>query len=116
MVEPTSSATTAAAVTGAVAVTSIIPGVNGDALIGAFAGAVVFALHAKDLSITKRLVYMVVSILLGYLGADEVLRHTGMQSYTLASFGLSAVVVTLALAGIDKIRDFDIASIFRRGG
>ena len=47
--------------------TSIIPGVNGDALIGAFAGAVVFALHAKDLSIAKRLIYMIVSILLGLL-------------------------------------------------
>lgn len=113
--EPTSSAASAAAAMGAVALTSVIPGVNGDALIGAFAGAVVFALHAKDLAIVKRLIYMVVSILLGYLGADEVLRHTGMQSYTLAAFGLSAVVVTLALAGIDKIKQFDITSIFKKG-
>lgn len=115
MVEPTSSATTAAAAMGAVALTSIMPGVNGDALIGAFAGAVVFALHAKDLSLPKRLIYMIVSILLGYLGADEVLRYTGMTSYTLASFGLSAVVVTLALASIDRIRSFDITSLWKRG-
>lgn len=114
--EPTSSATTAATAMGAVAFTSILPGVNGDALIGAFAGAVVFALHAKDLAIIKRLIYMFVSVLLGYLGADEVMRHTGMQSYTLAAFGLSAVVVTLALAGIDRIRSFDITSLFKRGG
>lgn len=100
---------------GAVAITSVLPGVNGDALIGAFAGAVVFALHAKDLSIVKRLVYMLVSILIGYLGAGEVLRYTGMQSYTLAAFGLSAVVVTVALAGIDKIRQFDLASLWKRG-
>lgn len=116
MVEPTSSATTAAAAMGAVAITSIMPGVNGDALIGAFAGAVVFALHAKDLTLTKRLIYMVVSILIGYLGAEEVLRYTGMSSYTLAAFGLSAVVVTTALAGIDKIRNFDVTSLFKRGG
>lgn len=116
MVEPTSSAASAATALGAVAITSALPGVNGDALIGAFAGAVVFALHAKDLAIAKRLIYMLVSILLGYMGADEVLRHTGMQSYTLASFGLSAVVVTLALAGIDKIRSFDVTSLFKRGG
>ena len=115
MVEPTSSATTAAAAMGAVAITSVLPGVNGDALIGAFAGAVVFALHAKDLTISKRVIYMVVSIMLGYLGADEVLRYTGMTSYTLASFGLSAVVVTLALASIDRIRNFDITSFFKRG-
>lgn len=113
--EPTSSAASAAAAMGAVALTSVIPGVNGDALIGAFAGAVVFALHAKDLAIAKRLIYMLVSILLGYMGADEVLRYTGMKSYTLAGFGLSAVIVTLALAGIDRIKQFDIASLFKRG-
>lgn len=115
MVEPTSSAGTAAAAMGAVALTSVLPGVNGDALIGAFAGAVVFALHAKDLTVPKRIVYMVVSILLGYLGAEEVLRHTPLQSYTLAAFGLSAVVVTLALASIDRIRSFDITSLWKRG-
>lgn len=113
--EPTSSATTAAAAMGAVAITSILPGVNGDALIGAFAGAVVFALHAKDLTITKRVVYMIVSILLGYMGSDEVLRHTPLTSHALAAFGLSAVVVTFALAGIDKIRSFDITTFWKRG-
>jgi hypothetical protein len=113
--EPTSSAASAATAFGAVAVTSLMPGVNGDALIGAFAGAVVFALHAKDLTITKRLVYMVVSILLGYMGADEVLRLTPLTSYALAAFGLSAVVVTFALAGIDKIRSFDITTFWKRG-
>lgn len=116
MVEPTSSATTAAAAMGAVALTSVLPGVNGDALIGAFAGAVVFALHAKDLSIAKRIVYMLVSILLGYLGADEIMRRTGLESHALSAFGLSAVVVTLALASIDRIRSFDITQLWKKGG
>jgi len=115
MVEPTSSAGTAAAAMGAVALTSAMPGVNGDALIGAFAGAVVFALHAKDLAMPKRLIYMLVSLALGYFGADEVMHRFGMQSYTLASFGLSAIVVTVALASIDRIRNFDITSLFKRG-
>lgn len=113
--EPTSSAATAAAAMGAVVITSVIPGVNADALIGAFAGAVVFALHAKDLPILKRISYMVVSILVGYMGTGEVMRYTGMESYTLAAFGLSAVVVTAALAGIDKIKQFDITSLWKKG-
>lgn len=115
MVEPTSSAASAATAMGAVVITSILPGVNGDALIGAFAGAVVFALHAKDITLTKRLVYMVVSILLGYMGSDEVMRNTGIQSDAIASFALSAVIVTLALASIDRIRNFDITSLWKRG-
>ncbi len=75
----------------------------------------VFALQAKDLGLLKRMVYMLISILIGYLGAGEVMSHTGLQSWTLAAFGLSATVVTLALAGIEKIRTFDITSIFKRG-
>lgn len=113
--EPTSSAVSAGAAMGAVWATAFLPGVNGDALIGAFAGAVVFALQAKDLGLLKRLAYMLISILIGYLGAGEVMAQTGLQSWTLAAFGLSATVVTLALAGIEKIRTFDITSIFKRG-
>lgn len=100
---------------GAVAVTSMLPGVNGDALIGAFAGAVVFALHAKDISIVKRLAYMIISILIGYLGAGEVMHWTGMQSPAVSAFAASALIVTAALAGIDKIRQFDITSLWKRG-
>lgn len=116
MIEETSNSLSAATAMGTVALASILPGVNGDALIGAFAGAVVFALHSKDVSIPKRIIYMIVSILLGYLGAGEVMRHTGLQSHTLAAFGLSAVVVTIALASIDKIKAFDIASLLKKRG
>lgn len=108
--EPTSSAVSASAAMGAVAFTSLLPGVNGDALIGAFAGAVVFALHAKDIVIAKRLVYMVVSFAMGYFGAPEVMRLTGAQSYTYAAFGASASVVTVALWGIDWIKRGGLSS------
>ena len=116
MVEPTSSAVNAATAMGAVAVTAVMPGVDGDALIGAFAGAVVFALHAKDLPLPKRLIYMAISLLLGYLGAEEVTRHFGIQDPAVAAFALSAVIVTCALASIDRIRNFDITSFWKRGG
>lgn len=118
MLDATSNATSAAATFGVVALTSFAPDVNGDALIGAFAGAVVFALHTSDLPILRRVIYLLVSILIGYLGAGEVMHWTGLTSWTLAAFGLSAVVVTAALAGIDRIRQFDLATLlghFRRG-
>ncbi len=115
MPEPTSSAVSASVAMGAVAVTSLLPGVNGDALIGAFAGAVVFALHAKDISIFKRIVYMVVSFVVGYLAAPEVMRLSGVQSFTIAAFAASAMVVTLALVSIDRIKTFDFASLWKRG-
>lgn len=120
MIDATSNAAASAgAALSAVALTSILPGVNGDALIGAFAGAVVFALHAGDLPVVKRLIYMLVSILIGYLGAGEVMHWTSLKSWTLSAFALSAMVVTAALAGIDRIKQFDITTLFnafKRGG
>lgn len=115
MMEPTSSAVSAGVAMGAVAFTSLLPGVNGDALIGAFAGAVVFALHSKDISVVKRLAYMVVSFIIGYLAAPEVMRLSGLQSFTIAAFAASALAVTAALAGIEKIKSFDFASFWKRG-
>lgn len=115
MAEPTSSAVSAGVTMGAVAFTAMLPGINGDALIGAFAGAVVFAMHAQDLAILKRLVYMVVSVLIGYLGAGEVITHTWVTSPVIAGFGLSAVIVTLTLATIDRIRNFDMTRFWKRG-
>lgn len=113
--EPTSSAASAGLALSAVAMTSILPGVDGDALIGAFAGAVVFVLHAKDLTILKRIAYMLVSVLIGYMAVGEVVSRTGLESHTLAAFGASAFVVTFALAGIDRIRQFDITSFWKKG-
>lgn len=113
--EPTSSVASAAIMSGAVVATSLMPGVNADALIGAFAGAVVFALHAKDTRIIKRLIYMVVSFVIGYMAAPEVTHWTGLQHPTVAAFAASATVVTLALATIDRIKSFDITSIWKKG-
>lgn len=113
--EPTSSAVSAGLAFGTVALTSMLPGVNGDALIGAFAGAVVFAMHTKDVALVKRLVYMVVSFVVGYLAAPEVMHWTGLRSDSVSAFAASALIVTAALAGIDKIKAFDITSLWKRG-
>ena len=113
--EPTSSAVSAGAALGAVAITSMMPGVNGDALIGAFSGAVVFALYTKDVRIVKRLIYMLVSFVMGYLAAPEVMHWTGIQSDVFAAFVASALIVTTALAGIEKIKSFDISQFRKRG-
>jgi hypothetical protein len=112
--EPTSSTISAGLVFGTVALSTLIPGVNGDALIGAFAGAVVFTLHTKDLIVIKRLVYLIVSFVIGYIATPEVMHWTGVQSYGVAAFIASATVVTLALAFIEKIKAFDLSNL-RKG-
>lgn len=112
--EPTSSAVSAATLYGAILLTSLMPGVNPDALIGAFAGAVVFAAHTKDVRLVKRLIYMVVSLVIGYMAVPEVTHWTGLQHPGVAAFAASATVVTLALATIDRIKSFDISQLWKR--
>lgn len=115
MAEPASgAAVTAGLGLGAITLTAIAPGVDGDALIGAFAGAAVFAIHSKSLPIYKRLLYMIISMVIGYMGKSEVMLWTGIQSSTIAAFIGSALIVTAALSSIDKIRDFDASKIFGR--
>lgn len=115
MAEPTSSAAVTAGIGfGAITLTAFAPGVDGDALIGAFAGAAVFAIHSKNLPVYKRLIYMVISMLIGYMAAEEVTHWTNIQSSAVAAFSGSALIVTVALALIDKIRDFDIHTLIRR--
>lgn len=113
MAEPTA-ATTAGLGYLVIALTALAPGIDGDALIGAFAGAAVFAIHSKDLPIYKRLLYMLISMTIGYMAAGEVMEWTGLQSSALAAFGAAALVVTAALTAIDKIREFDIHSIINK--
>lgn len=114
MPEPTTSSASAFATLATVYLASTMASVNADALIGAFAGAAVFAIHSTDISVPKRFAYMLVSILIGYMGAEEVITHTWLQSYVMASFGLSSLVVALTLASIDRMRDFDFTKMFRR--
>ncbi|KAA0910693.1 putative holin [Pusillimonas sp. ANT_WB101] len=112
--EPTSSAVSQAVVTWApVALAALMPGVDGGALIGAFGGSVVFALHTTDVSILKRFIYMIVSLVIGYLAAPEVAHLAGVESTTVPGFLASAFVVTVALAGIEKIKAFDVMSFVR---
>ncbi|MCK4152006.1 putative holin [Ralstonia pseudosolanacearum] len=71
MAEPiaTSTSATAIAVTSVGAI-SLLPGVDAGTLLGAFAGAAVFALNAGgDLSIVKKASFLMLSIVAGVLSA-----------------------------------------------
>lgn len=113
MSEPTS-ATVAAITVAPVLMGLAVPGVDPDALIGAFGGAVVFMMHAKDYSLGKRFVYMMVSILIGYSAAGEVLAQTPIRSTVVASFIVSLLIVQASLVTMDFVRGFDIGKFISR--
>lgn len=113
MSEPTSAATAAATVA-PVLIGLALPSINPEALIGAFGGAVVFMMHAKSYALGKRFVYMVVSIIIGYLATPEVLQQTPIQSEVVAAFFVSLLIVQTSLVIMDFVKGFDLNAFVSR--
>ncbi|WP_095094032.1 putative holin [Pseudomonas sp. Irchel 3A5] len=108
MAEP---ASTAASVVVAGAAGAVFPGfwtgIDAVAAIGALAGALVFYTTTEKMPVWKRIVFLMVSFVMGYLFAPALVdfelwgirpfKHSGP-----AAFGASVLVVTVALAAINR--------------
>lgn len=127
MAEPiATSTTTAIAVTGVGAIT-LLPGVDAATVLGAFAGAAVFVLNSDEMSTPKKLAFLVLSIVAGFLAAPlasvliaKALPTDAEVSHGVGALVASAVVVKLLLAMIRLAGNGDrLAGLFRsheRGG
>ena len=118
MAEPTTTSTIALVATG-VSIATLIPGIDGNAVIGAFAGAALMALHSRDVSMPSRILYLAISWVMGYLSAPLVMRQIHLQESGVAAFLAAAVVIVLTVRLIDSAKTLDISQItswWRRGG
>jgi hypothetical protein len=113
MAEP--STTTIAAVSAGIGFASLFPGIDGNALIGAFTGAALVVVTSKDLTLAKRLAYLVISLIVGYLAAPDVVSHTPITSTGVAAFFAAALAITVTLQLIERIKSFDLLSLIRKG-
>lgn len=113
MAEPNTPA--AALTAGAVTAASMLPGVDANALIGACAGATLFVMSARDLCLFTRLVYLVISLAMGYLGGPAVLGHIFGEP-AVSAFVFSAGVIGLGLKVIKGVDEIDINKWFRPKG
>lgn len=115
MAEPT--ATTAIALVAAgVSLTSLLPGIDGNAIVGAFAGAALVAVHSRELAMSSRLVYLLISWIIGYLAAPEVAHRMGMQQTGVAAFLGAALAIAVTVQLLERIKTIDLTSWLRRGG
>ena len=98
MAEPSTGALVGAATVGMTTVT-LIPGVDVNAVVGAFAGAMFFVVFAKELTAWARLGYFIASWVLGYYVASEIIdRNWASTSGLVAFFGaLFCVAVCISL-------------------
>ncbi|AZC19556.1 putative holin [Pseudomonas sp. CMR5c] len=98
MAEPSAGVMAGTAVVG-MTTASLIPGVDVNAVVGAFAGAMFFVVFAKDLSALSRLGYFIASWVAGYYVASEVVgRNLAATSGLVAFFGaLFCVAICISL-------------------
>jgi len=122
MAEPISTSSTATlAVTGAGALSILLPGVDPGAVLGAFAGAAVFVLNSGELGTVKKLGFLAASIVAGLLSAPlaaaliaRALPSNTEVSHAVGALVASAVVVKLLLALIRLADNSDrLGAIFK---
>ena len=122
MAEPISASSTAAlAVTGIGAIT-LVPGVDAATVLGAFAGAAVFALNSDELTTGKKIAFLMLSIVMGWLAAPlaasliaRILPADTEVSHGVGALVASAVLVKLLLALIRLADNGDRLVAFFRG-
>lgn len=114
MAEPNSTLSLSA--TTGIGLAAMLPGINGDALIGAFAGAVLFVVTAKEIGRLTRFAYFVVSLLAGYLAAPELLGWLPIKSVGLSALIAAATIVTLTLRLIEGSQTVNLDAWLKRGG
>jgi hypothetical protein len=113
MAEPSS--TTTAIVSAGIGFASLFPGIDGNALIGAFAGAALLVVSSKDLSIGKRFAYLVISLVAGYLAAPDLVQITPIRSTGVAAFFAAALAIAVTLQLIERIKTVDLFEYFKKG-
>jgi hypothetical protein len=114
MAEPaTTTLATAAAVATA---TAFVPGVDGNALIGAIAGGALFVTGAKDLPLWQRALYLVASPGVGYLAAPDVAERLALHSTGLAAFLAAALAVTITARLVAWAGSLDLSKFLPNSG
>lgn len=112
MAEPNT--TTVAALSAAIGIAGLWPGIDGNALIGAFAGAALVVVTAKDIGAFKRVAWLLISLVMGYLTAPEIVNVTPIRSTGVAAFFAAALVITVTLQLMERIRRVDLLAFMKR--
>lgn len=121
MAEPIATSTTTAIAVTSVGAITLLPGVDAATVLGAFAGAAVFVLNSDEMSTPKKLAFLVLSIVAGFLAAPlaavliaKALPADAEVSHGVGALVASAVVVKLLLALIRLAGNGDrLAGLFR---
>lgn len=114
MAEP-STTTLALATTTTVGAAALFPGVDGNAMIGAFAGATLFVVSARELRLLVRVLYLLISQAMGYIAAPEIVNHTFINETGVAGFIGGLLCITIALLLLEQVKNTTLFKLLRGG-
>lgn len=114
MAEPNT--TTAAGLWTAVGIAGLAPGIDGNALIGAFTGAALVVVTSKEFGVFKRVAYLLISLVMGYIAAPEIVGATPIRSTGVAAFLAAALVITVTLQLIERVKAVSLLACFKKRG
>jgi len=98
MAEPSSVAVAASVGIVGVTAASLSPGVDVNAVVGAFAGAMFFVVFAKELTPLARMGYFIVSWVGGYYVSVEVIGREWAKTSGLVAFFGALLIVTVGIS------------------
>ena len=113
MAEPNT--TTLAVAWAGIGMASIFPGIDGNALIGAFAGAALVVVTSKELPAISRLAYLVISMIAGYQAAPDLVNLTPIRSTGVAAFFAAASAIAVTLQLLERLKTADLFAFFKKG-
>ncbi len=98
-----------------------LPGIDGNALLGGFGGAIFFVVFARDYNALTRLGYLLVSWVGGYYAGIEALGRGLTQTSGMAAFVAATLCVTGGIGMLEWMRGGELPSwmrglLRRRGG
>ncbi|AZC30112.1 putative holin [Pseudomonas chlororaphis] len=102
MAEPSAGVMAGTAVVG-MTTASLIPGVDVNAVVGAFAGAMFFVVFAKELTAWARLGYFIASWVAGYYVAIEVMGREIAKASGLAAFFGAMFCVAIGISLLEWV-------------
>ena len=115
MAEPSTTTATLATLLAAMGFSlfTAFTGLDGNALVGAFAGAALFVITSRDVGPWYRIAYLLISCFMGYQAAPEIMAHTFIKQSALAAFVGGLLCVTIAVMALEKIKETNLFALFK---
>lgn len=107
MSDPASPVAVAVAGAAGVGLAGFLAGINGESAVGALLGALIYFTTTRELGLLQRLLFFVVSFVMGYLFAPAIaeMEFWGVRPFAYrgpAAFAAAVLVVTVSLAAIKR--------------